>query len=493
MTRWTDNGLIHLQGKNNVVEDCIRQLVTIFESPLSKSWYTVSGKALISKAKQLLVKNGYKRDDILLIVDNSETLATSHIDVKELATTLTLIKKSLARVIITSRRKETIEAAPIEVKGLSETEAIRLIDRLAGEYNATPITKAGRARIKKLAKQLMYKPLLIDCLVRYIARTKEKIDVGLDTLFGKSNDELLEFLYEDAWLRIDDGSRKVFKVLVTITCQLNNDSLSKICQEVGVQLSEFMDSFDETYFGNVTDYGYRYELELVPLAESFFINKVSKLSVTEIDDVKLSSQRVDEYIAEKNRVQQAYKLDRVASAFKSEWAKAAKVSCDAGDFPKAKDNYDLALLDDPCNATLFDRYALFLLNKMRDIPAALECAKKSIELDAENGDSYLTLAMVYYRKNNLGLGDEAMEKALQYGKSRTHCTLSIGVARYHYAVRHITATNAKGMLEDALYMFKEAVRLNSKDDRFYEKNRTDISKYNELALGRLNRLKLARV
>jgi tetratricopeptide (TPR) repeat protein len=492
MTRWTDGGLIHLKGKNNVVEDCVRQLMTLFESPLNKSWYTLSGKPLIQKAEQLLVKNGYKRDDVLLIIDNAETLAASPSDVKELAITLNLIKKTLARVIITSRRKETIEAAPIEVKELSETEAVSLITRLANEYEATPINQAGSARIKRLVKQLMYKPLLIDCLVRYIARTKEKIDVGLETLFGKSNDELLEFLYEDAWLRIGDGPKKVFKVLVSLSCQLNNDSISKICQEVGVQISEFMDSLDETYFGGITDYGYRFELELVPLAESFFNKKISKLCKTEQSEIKESAQNVDRYIAEKVRVEQAYKSDRVAEAFKSEWAKAAKVTCDSGDYPKAKEHYEMALLDDPYNAALYDRYALFLLNRLRNIPLALKCATKSVELDKDNGDSYLTLAMIYYRKDDLENGDKSIDLALMHGKSKAHCSLAMGVARYHFAIRNIKSNKSKYMLEEAISILRTAFKLNSKDDRYYEKNIEEISKYTELALRRLNRLKLTK-
>ena len=45
-------------------------------------------------------------------------------------------------------------------------------------------------------------------------------------------------------------------------------------------------------------------------------------------EIKESAQNVDVYIEEKVRVEQAYKSDRVAEAFRSEWAKAAKVTCD---------------------------------------------------------------------------------------------------------------------------------------------------------------------
>jgi tetratricopeptide (TPR) repeat protein len=93
--------------------------------------------------------------------------------------------------------------------------------------------------------------------------------------------------------------------------------------------------------------------------------------------IKESAQNVDAYIEEKVRVEEAYR---------SEWAKAAKVSCDSDNYPKAKEHYEMALLDDPYNATLYDRYALFLLNRLRDIPSALKCAEKSVELDKDNGD-----------------------------------------------------------------------------------------------------------
>ena len=39
-------------------------------------------------------------------------------------------------------------------------------------------------------------------------------------------------------------------------------------------------------------------------------------------------------------------------------------------------------------------------------------------------------------------------------------------------------------------VIKSALKLNSRDNRYYEKNVEDISKYSALALQRLNRLKL---
>jgi hypothetical protein len=98
--------------------------------------------------------------------------------------------------------------------------------------------------------------------------------------------------------------------------------------------------------------------------------------------------------------------------------------------------------------------------------------------------------MIYYRKDDLESGDEAISLALKHKKSKAHCSLAMGVARYHYAVRNIKSSNAKILLEDSLKMFKSALKLNSRDDRYYDKNVEEISKYSALALQRLNRLKL---
>lgn len=85
MTKWTDEGLVHFAGISTAMEDCIKELMYCLQDVLERDWHTLEGDALISKVKTELVKQGYKRDDILLVLDNTETLADSPSDVEELS------------------------------------------------------------------------------------------------------------------------------------------------------------------------------------------------------------------------------------------------------------------------------------------------------------------------------------------------------------------------------------------------------------------------
>lgn len=56
----------------------------------------------------------------------------------------------------------------------------------------------------------MNKPLLLEALVVYISRSKISIDAAVENIFRKSNEDLLEFLYEDAWDRLNDVQKNYF-------------------------------------------------------------------------------------------------------------------------------------------------------------------------------------------------------------------------------------------------------------------------------------------
>src|SRR5690606_33326173 len=71
--------------------------------------------------------------------------------------------------------------------------------------------------------------------------------------------------------------------------------------------------------------------------------------------------KVDKQAAERFEVDKNYRTDRVADGFRSEYAKAAKIATIKKDYPAASELFELALLDEPLNAALHDRFASFLL------------------------------------------------------------------------------------------------------------------------------------
>lgn len=489
MTKWTDEGLVHFAGISTAMEDCIKELMYCLQDVLERDWHTLEGDALISKVKTELVKQGYKRDDILLVLDNTETLADSPSDVEELSDFFEKVAKKIGRIIITSRRREYMASKAIQVSSLTDEESVRLLQRLAAEYNAAPIKQAGEARLKRVSAQLSHKPLLMDALVRHIARAQVGIDDALSSIFSKSNDELLEFLYEDAWVRMSEAQRNVYLILVSMSYPANSFSIGSACQQAEIPHGEFQLSLDETCFANITDYGKYYELEIVDLARNFFLQKLSSLSNAEKETIREWVRIVDEKSNRKAEVDKEYKEDRVAEAFRSQYAKAAKLAASKGQIGDAKEFFDMAIQEEPLNAALHDRYAWFALNKLNNTDLALLLAKKSVDINPKSADALMTLALTYYRMDEIESGDICINKAHHEGKPLSLCLLRMGIARYHLSKQAEDGKKELYLLELALDFFNRVKRELKPNTKFYTKNNTELVKYLSLTQNAIHNLK----
>lgn len=476
-TKWTENGLVHLTSASPIMDECLRELARFFIEVLPPDWYQASGRQLVDKSLSLIKDYGLTRDDILLIMDNTETLATTPEEVAELGEFFKNVGKRVGRVIITSRRREFIEASPVPVKGLSESEAISLMKNLAKDYYASPIMQAGDSTLRKVANQLMLKPLLIEVLVKYIAHSKQGISTAIDAVHRKTSDELLQFLYEDAWLRMNDLQKDVFLALINITSPIEQNSVSKTCQEVGIQQSEFLSGLEETHFSITTDKGANYSIELVTLARRFFEQQFSKLDEIKKNTLKSIAESVDRYARELQSTEREYKKDRVAEAFRNEYAKAAKVYADKGENRNAIEMYELAITDDPLNSALHDRFSFFLLNKVNNPQYAKEISWKAIHLDANNCDALVGYAMVCNRLGEIEEHDKYIDKAGNIDRSPTFCNLRKGIVRYHKASNSDNLRIKAELLLEAEKFLKKAKQFYNNKSGYDAKNQEEILKY----------------
>jgi tetratricopeptide (TPR) repeat protein len=476
-TKWTEEGLVHFKGISDAMEDSVRELMYCFSPILGKEWYKVEGRALIDKAATVFADEGFSRDDVLLIIDNTETLATSQMDAEELGGFIAQVARRIGRVVITSRRRELIAAEPVPVSQLSEIEALILLQKLGKEYGARAVMQAGEPRLRQACQQLMCKPLLIDTLVRYIARSSSSIQEGLDQILRKTSDELLEFLYEDAWARMNAAVQEVFMVLVSLASPLDGKCVGDVCTHIGVQHAEFQSSLGETYFASIVDHGDSYDLEIVELAKEFFRQKKRRIPKEESERLEKIAFKVDKQATDRYEINKNYRMDRVADGFRSEYAKAAKIATIKKDYSAAKELYDLAILEEPLNAALHERYASFLLRTLGKAVLALPYAKRSIELDPHSADAWLTLGLVQYTLGELDDGDAAMDKAMKYGKTDQLCLLRKGIARYHIAKQGPYKKRAVPLLKEAETLVILSGKVGSAKDFFYPKNRLEAEKY----------------
>lgn len=476
-TKWTEEGLVHFKGMSDAMEDSVRELMYCFSPVLGKEWYKVEGRALIDKVAAELSEQGFSRDDVLLIIDNTETLATSPLDAEELAEFIVQVAKRVGRVVITSRRRELLAAVPIPVSQLSEAEALLLIQELGNEYGARAINQAGEARLRQACQQLMCKPLLIDTLVRYVARSSSGIQEGLDQILRKTSDELLEFLYEDAWARMNALVQEVFMVLVSLASPLDGKCVGDVCREIGVLHAEFQASLGETYFASIVDRGDSYDLEIVELAKEFFRQKKRRAPKENLERFEKIAFKVDKQAAERYEINKNYRMDRVADGFRSEYAKAAKIAMIKRDYDSAKDSFELAMLEEPLNAALRERYASFLLRSVGKAELALPHAEQATDLDSHSADAWLTLGLIRYKLGDLENGDAAMDRAVKCGKAESLCLLRKAIARYHSARQEPYSKRAPTHLKEAEALIERSMRLTFPRDFFYQKNLREADKY----------------
>jgi len=480
-TRWNEDGLLYLPNTNLAMDECIRELMRCFYPILPKAWYSITGSKIIDKAKSVLVDNKYERDDILFIIDNTETLASTQTEIKELNTFFNLIRKKLGRIIITSRRRESFEAKQLQIQGLSDTECISLLKELGKVYKANSINQSGDRSLQKISKQLMNKPLLLEALVKYIAHSNLGIDRAIKKIFNMSNEQLLEFLYEDAWLRMNDLQKEVFYVMIYLQSPLDENSIGKICQEIQIQYSEFLEALEETHFAIEVEYSQSYTLQLIDLAQKFFLLQFQKLTLKEKDNFKRIAQKVDKYSIERQKIENEYKTDRVAEAFRSEFAKSARIFADKGDNDKAFGMYELALEDDPLNSALHDKFSWFLLNRTQEFDYAKILSEKAVKLNTNNIDATVGLALVYYRLGEIEHGDKYIDKAQKLGRSLSFCLLRKGIARYHKAKKSNIFEEQVELLENTLKLLKNSEIKNANACGYDRKNLDDTTHYLNLS------------
>ena len=478
MTRWTDEGLEHLKGVSDAMDECIRELIKAFTPVLTKDWYEAHGDRLIQKAVNFLKEEGLDRDDVLFVFDNTETLATSTNEVEDLGDFLQAVTKKLGRMIVTSRRREFINATPIAVKGLDELECVILLQRLAKDNHADSLIKAGEARLRKISQSLMFKPLLIHTLVKHISRTQSSIDDAIDSIFKKSNNELLEFLYEDAWVRMTELQQGVYMLLVIAESPLDHFSVSEACKIMQIPLTEFHTTFDETYFGSLTNHGEKFSIELEELASRFFNKKIKELPKSEKQSFESKAQELDTVVSNFHKIEEEYELDRVAEAFRNPYAKAARTAVRKENYGEAKEYYEAAISEDPMNSALKDRYAWFLFHKAGSNESKLQAEelwRESINLNENNCDAIVNLAQCRYRSDDLNEGDKLIEKAGNLSRSQSFCLLNKAKARYFYWRRHKGLKDVAQRLKEAKTLLDDANKNLKRGEQYYAKIRDEIA------------------
>jgi len=454
-TRWGPEGLQYLRGAIPSVADAAREIVRSYEERLEKMWFEGDARQTIDRAETLMNSLGIKRTDILLILDNSETLVRSKDEEGELGKLIYYMARKLCRILVTSRRREQLEAHPIQVPPMSDREGALLLRKLGVEYSAQSLKQSSEKTLEKINRKFSGTPLLLDVVARLVGKFGYSLDRGVQAALSLAAGDLGTFLYEDAWTRIGHQERQAFLVIGQLGGVVTGDIIGWLCAELNVPHTQVLNAFEETRFGLLQDYGSRYDLSMDPSARSFLTQKFTQADKTVHDMVERTVSRVQRKYKQWVQAQSLHVGDRVAEAFRTEAAKAAHQAAEANKVEEAIQWYEEAIQIDRGNTALLDRFAWYLMREPKDLPRALKVAQEACASNPNDTDAHFTAGMIYARMAEISKADEMFERAQRLGKAPHLCALQQVYAR-HRAVEKlfssdpIDATRVEKLLREGL-------------------------------------------
>ena len=466
-TSWSADGLKSIGG-SAVLADALRKLVSVVESQLGQDWYHITDTGLVDKVAGVWRDAGIEPRDVLLVIDNAETLERKPSDEQAFHTLLRKISRKVARVVITSRRLEKVEAWQVEVPGLDSEDSIELLKDIAREYSVTPLLQANNATLRNLAARVSHKPLLLEAVAKYLLYPGVSIEAAIDKMQAAVRADLGEFLYDDAWNRMEDAHRDIFLVLSEVRVPITNHVVGWACKAQDTPHLSWLDAFVETHFGKQTEYATQYEIVFVPEALTYFQSKLKQKNEREQRTLRSRAAQLGKQYRQLEEGASIDVSDRIMAAFVSGAAKTAKLHAQRGEYDEADEWYQEATKIEPTNSALFDRYALFLLRYKSDVESAREKVRIAVQLDPGNEEALFTAGMVEYQDGSVESGDNYMDRAQRHGKPEHLCLIQKATGRIRAVRWEALRTRKEELARQALHMFASATDLLPQDPYYYK-------------------------
>lgn len=435
-TRWGVNGMEQIPGvQTNLSEAVIRLVGALDVIKIDQSWYSAAPVDLVNRASLIVNQVGLK-DKVLVIIDNAENLIRKRQDESDLSALIKLISRKIGRVIVTSRRREEIEAEPINVPPLVDDDAAHLLEQLLLEYAVT--TEPDHNKLKHYVTRIGCKPILIEFLAKYAAMTHVSLERGVQEILKQESGHLGQFLFADSWGRIEENSQRVFIAIAQLGGFVDDTLLALVTDKFSVRRDDWMSAYEETRYGDTNFFSGRQEIILDEGARSFISGRYQELSK---ETKRLIDSAVNECrtkYTEHLAAQRMEVKDRIDQAFVHPLARQAKIASSKGDIISAKNFYEQAIIADPENPYLYDRFAWFSMKHLRDLDVAERLAKHAYSLAPTDKEVNFTLGMILARKGDIESSDKHLASSREYGKERYLVALQMTYSRYTCAWKTAT-------------------------------------------------------
>ena len=364
------------------------------------------------------------RKDIIIVIDNAETLIENDSERARFGKELNEVSRRVGRVILTSRRYEHIEAAPIGIDVLSEREALDFLRDRAEKLNLANVIKAKDEDVLAALTKLERRPIVLNAFANALSDPSvKKIAQAADRVAAMLRKDLGTFLFADAWARLSPGMRRLLLLMTRIGDAHEGQSL-RICAnivDISVQSAELAlqessgiasqinvnGDLQLTFSNNFLEYAKEKQVELPD----------GTRSPSEVEIKKAQSQ-YSAYL----KGTRLYSGDRIAAAFRTPQAKAAHRARQEGNFEESMRLYESAIMVDRDNGWLWDRYAYFLFHDIRDHEAALHKSVKSVELLPSEGEVWLTRGLIEARLGQVRACELSLEMAEKQGVAWQRCS-----------------------------------------------------------------------
>lgn len=412
--RWGVDGVELIASGNPNLLGLIAHLhVLLLGRVASPEFYRLDAPQAAVRLQQLMQDElGIERDDHLIVVDNSETLISSDKDVELLGKELREISRRLGRVIITSRRREVLEATPVLVDKLKPLDAINLIKERARSLRVRAIDRADGAQLLQVVSELGTKPVVVEAFVQALSSpASATIDKAKARVAGMLRHDLGEFLFADAWSRYSSDMKKLLLLMARVADVHDARQFAICCEICLVALPAAEEALEESSgIASLIRLSTGLEVAFSQNFLAFIRDKTISIGGKTYPtnaDVELARHKYSQFV----RSVQTFTGDRIAPAFRTPLAKAAHRARQEGRLSDALHLYQQAVLADPGNGWLFDRFAWFLFHDLRDFRSGLAEARRATELLPDEGEVWVTRGIVESRLGEYRMCEASLKRA----------------------------------------------------------------------------------
>jgi archaellum biogenesis ATPase FlaH len=422
-TRWGLKGLEQISAQDVGVADVALDVARMLTTPnLDRSWFEKSPRDVIQKLAGILADMKISRDDHLIVLDNTETMTRSDADVHALAMQINELSRRVGRVILTSRRRELIEALPIQTENWSEDEGADFLKKRGDVLRCTSIRQAGLSTLKKYSRLLINKPIALEVFVQAASKPDTSLDSAFQRVQRMQRQDLGQFLYDDAWARLSSGLRRVLLLMSRLGDSHDQYLLQLCCQREDVTVAAASEAIEESK-GIASMARFEGNIQITFSAEFYNYcierwEQVDGRRAPADEDIEWVRRRYAEFLSSAS----AQVHDRNVRAFRVPAARAAWKSFVEKRVDDSLRYYEIAVLEDVDNGWLFDRYA-YTLMKLKKLAFALDNSKKAVFLLPDDPEARFTKGMIEGRIGNVSEAVGDLDMAASLGKPRHLCEL----------------------------------------------------------------------